>query len=108
MEVFLQYLERPDIAAAPTEEYLRTLLKRYPWFTTARLMLSRISGKVDPALSLYLATRPAPGCCSVRPGHRVFRPLSGHRAPLPMLWVRMWMKVRLRSRDPWLWRTPPV
>ena len=48
MEVFLQYLERPDIAAAPTEEYLRTLLKRYPWFTTARLMLSRISGKVDP------------------------------------------------------------
>lgn len=61
MEVFLQYLERPDIAAAPTEEYLRTLLKRYPWFTTARLMLSRINGRVDPALSLYLATRPAPG-----------------------------------------------
>ena len=77
MEVFLQYLERPDIAAAPTEEYLRTLLKRYPWFTTARLMLSRISGKVDPALSLYLATRPAPGLLLRSSGASGISPVVG-------------------------------
>ncbi len=61
MESFLRYLERPDVESAPTEEYLQTLLERYPWFTTARMMLSRIVGKVDPVLSLYLATHPAPG-----------------------------------------------
>lgn len=77
MEVFLQYLERPDIAAAPTEEYLRTLLKRYPWFTIARLMLSRISGKVDPALSLYLATRPAPGLLLRSSGASGISPVVG-------------------------------
>ena len=77
MEVFLQYLERPDIAAAPTEEYLRTLLKRYPWFTTARLMLSRISRKVDPALSLYLATRPAPGLLLRSSGASGISPVVG-------------------------------
>ena len=77
MEVFLQYLERPDIAAAPTEEYLRTLLKRYPWFTTARLMLSRIRGKVDPALSLYLATRPAPGLLLRSSGASGISPVVG-------------------------------
>lgn len=81
MEVFLQYLERPDIAAAPTEEYLRTLLKRYPWFTTARLMLSRISGKVDPALSLYLATRPAPGLLLRSSGASGISPVVGTQGP---------------------------
>ena len=81
MEVFLQYLERPDIAAAPTEEYLRTLLKRYPWFTTARLMLSRISGKVDPALSQYLATRPAPGLLLRSSGASGISPVVGTQGP---------------------------
>lgn len=39
---------------------LEEILQRYPWFTTARIALARVSGEVDPLLKLYLFTHPTP------------------------------------------------
>mgnify|MGYP005975620617 CR=1 FL=1 len=60
MDAFNQYLGRPDIAEIPSNAVLQALIRRYPWFTTARIVQSRISGKIDPELALRLTVRPVP------------------------------------------------
>lgn len=60
MDAFTQYLEQPNCAEVPSNVVLQALIRRYPWFTTARIMQSRISGKIDPVLALRLAVRPIP------------------------------------------------
>lgn len=60
MDAFNQYLGRPDIAEIPSNAVLQALIRRYPWFTTARIVQSRISGKMDPELALRLTVRPVP------------------------------------------------
>lgn len=60
MDAFTQYLEQPNCAEVPSNAVLQALIRRYPWFTTARIMQSRISGKIDPVLALRLAVRPVP------------------------------------------------
>ena len=60
MDVFTQYIEQPNCAEVPSNAVLQALIRRYPWFTTARIMQSRISGKIDPVLALRLAVRPVP------------------------------------------------
>lgn len=60
MDAFNQYLGRPDSAEIPSNAVLQALIRRYPWFTTARIVQSRISGKMDPELALRLTVRPVP------------------------------------------------
>ena len=60
MDAFNQYLGRHDIAEIPSNAVLQALIRRYPWFTTARIVQSRISGKMDPELALRLTVRPVP------------------------------------------------
>lgn len=60
MDAFNQYLGRPDSAEIPSNAVLQALIRRYPWFTTARIVQSRISGKIDPELALRLTVRPVP------------------------------------------------
>ncbi len=60
MDAFNQYLGRPDIAEIPSNAVLQALIRRYPWFTTARIVQSRISGKIDPELALRLTVCPVP------------------------------------------------
>lgn len=60
MDAFNQYLGRPDMAEIPSNAVLQALIRRYPWFTTARIVQSRISGKIDPELALRLTVRPVP------------------------------------------------
>lgn len=60
MDAFTQYLEQPNCAEVPSNAVLQALIRCYPWFTTARIMQSRISGKIDPVLALRLAVRPVP------------------------------------------------
>ena len=60
MDAFNQYLGRPDSAEIPSNAVLQALIRRYPWFTTARIVQSRISGKIDPELTLRLTVRPVP------------------------------------------------
>lgn len=60
MDAFTQYIEQPNCAEVPSNAVLQALIRRYPWFTTARIMQSRISGKIDPVLALRLAVRPVP------------------------------------------------
>lgn len=60
MDAFTPYLEQPNCAEVPSNAVLQALIRRYPWFTTARIMQSRISGKIDPVLALRLAVRPVP------------------------------------------------
>ena len=60
MDAFTQYLEQPNCAEVPSNAVLQALIRRYPWFTTVRIMQSRISGKIDPVLALRLAVRPVP------------------------------------------------
>lgn len=60
MDAFNQYLGCPDSAEIPSNAVLQALIRRYPWFTTARIVQSRISGKIDPELALRLTVRPVP------------------------------------------------
>ena len=60
MDAFNQYLGRPDSAEIPSNAVLQALIRRYPRFTTARIVQSRISGKIDPELALRLTVRPVP------------------------------------------------
>lgn len=60
MDAFTQYIEQPNCAEVPSNAVLQALIRRYLWFTTARIMQSRISGKIDPVLALRLAVRPVP------------------------------------------------
>ena len=60
MDAFNQYLGRPDSAEIPSNAVLQALIRRYPWFTTARIVQSRISGQIDPELALRLTVRPVP------------------------------------------------
>ena len=60
MDAFNQYLGRADSAEIPSNAVLQALIRRYPWFTTARIVQSRISGKIDPELALRLTVRPVP------------------------------------------------
>lgn len=60
MDAFNQYLGCPDSAKIPSNAVLQALIRRYPWFTTARIVQSRISGKIDPELALRLTVRPVP------------------------------------------------
>lgn len=60
MDAFNQYLGCPDNAEIPSNAVLQALIRRYPWFTTARIVQSRISGKIDPELALRLTVRPVP------------------------------------------------
>ena len=68
MEAFLQYLRNPQPGAAGREE-LERIVSEYPWFVTARIALSRLTGTADPALRLRFMFYPVPSALLEQPKH---------------------------------------
>lgn len=60
MKELLAYLADPDSMDELAQARLRRILKRYPWFSTARLLLSKASRHSDPLVQLRYLGRPLP------------------------------------------------
>lgn len=56
MEAFSEYLA--GRRAAPSKEELTATLRKYPWFTTARILLEEAGGGHDPLLAFHRLTHP--------------------------------------------------
>lgn len=60
MESFKEYVARPESITVPTDENLKTIVDRYPWFTTARMVLFSTQSTMDPRLTLHMQTCKVP------------------------------------------------
>ena len=67
MNELLAYMSDPDAMDDVAQARLRRMLKRYPWFATARLLLDRASGKRDPLVRLHYVGHPLPDILLEKP-----------------------------------------
>ena len=55
------WMRCPDPASLPDEAQLAEIVAFWPWFTTARVLLARVRGAVDPCLEAAMLFRPTAG-----------------------------------------------
>lgn len=72
MNELLAYMSDPDAMDDVAQARLRRILKRYPWFATARLLLDRASGRMDPLVRLHYVGHPLPDILLEKPSEAHF------------------------------------
>lgn len=60
MENIKSYISTQGRGVLPNQQYLDSLIKEFPWFGTARMLRSRVTGIIDPLSAMSLYAKPIP------------------------------------------------